>query len=120
VLRLATKPSRRWIESVLHNFTDNIHGRGPAGPLTFDAAGNLYGSALAGAHFRGVLFRLKPSSGGAWLFSDIYSFAGPPDGSYCNVALVFAKSGNRYSTTESGGTGQACQGGCGTVFKLDQ
>jgi hypothetical protein len=118
VLRLVVERSGQWVESVMHNFTDNVHGRGPATPLTFDGAGNLYGSALAGAHFRGVLFLMKPVSGGAWLFSDIYSFAGPPDGAYANGAIVFGKSGNRYGATEGGGTGQACSGGCGTVFKL--
>ena len=119
VFQLAAKPSGRWVESLLHNFTDNIHGRGPGGPLTFDAAGSLYGTAFAGGHFRGVLFRLRPGSGGGnWVFSDIYSFAGPPDGSYPSARIIFDKSGNLYSATEGGGTGQACQGGCGTVFEV--
>jgi uncharacterized repeat protein (TIGR03803 family) len=120
VFRLASKPSGGWGESVLHDFTDNLHGRGPGAPLAFDTAGNLYGTALGGSHLRGVLFRLTSrGEGGNWAFSDIYSFAGPPDGSYPSASIVFDKSKNLYSTTEGGGTGQACQGGCGTVFKLD-
>jgi uncharacterized repeat protein (TIGR03803 family) len=118
VFRLATKPSGGWGESILHNFTDNTHGRGPRGPLAFNVAGNLYGTALGGAHLRGVLFRLVSGSGGSsWAFSDIYNFAGPPDGSYPSARIVFDKDGNLYSTTEGGGNGQVCQGGCGTVIE---
>jgi hypothetical protein len=118
VFQLAAKPSGGWVESVLHNFTDNIHGRGPGGPLTFDTAGDLYGTAFAGSHFRGVMFRLRSGSGGGnWAFSDIYSFAGPPDGSYPSARLIY-DGGKLYSTTQGGGTGQTCQGGCGTVFEI--
>jgi hypothetical protein len=117
VFQLVPRSGGRWIESVLHNFTDNIHGRGPASPVTFDGLGNLYGSALGGEHFRGVLFRLSPRVGGTgWVFSDTYSFAGPPDGSYPSASLIYHL-GRIYSTTQGGGTGQGCQGGCGTVFE---
>jgi hypothetical protein len=116
VFQLAAHSGGRWIESVLHNFTDNIHGRGPASPLAFDGLGNLCGSALGGEHFRGVLFRLSARTGGGWVFSDTYSFAGPPDGSYPSASIIH-QLGRIYSTTQGGGTGQECQGGCGTVFE---
>jgi hypothetical protein len=119
VFQLVARSGGRWIESVLHNFTDNIHGRGPASPLAVDGLGNLYSSALGGEHFRGVLFRLSPQTAGAdWMFSDTYSFAGPPDGSYPVASFIY-HGGRIYSTTQGGGTGQECQGGCGTVFDLD-
>jgi hypothetical protein len=115
--RLAPKRSGQWGERVLHTFTDNAHGRGPASPLTFDAAGNLYGGALGGANFRGVLFRLRRGSSGSWTFSDLYSFAGPPDGSYPSARLIY-DGGILYSTTQGGGTGTSCSGYCGTVFQV--
>ena len=49
----------------------------------------------------------------------VYNFGvkGGPYDPYSGVVLD--KSGNLYSTTEWGGTGQACQGGCGTVFEVE-
>jgi uncharacterized repeat protein (TIGR03803 family) len=119
VFQLAVKRNGVWAESILHDFTDNAHGRGPGGPLTSDAAGNLYGTALGGTYFRGVLFRLTSRSrAGKWVFADVYSFAGSPDGSYPLADVIFDKNGNLYGATGGGGTGQACQGGCGTVFAV--
>ena len=47
--------------SVLHSFAGGTDGADPAGGLIRDAAGNLYGcAALAGAHLRGVVFKLTP------------------------------------------------------------
>jgi hypothetical protein len=120
VFQLNTKPSGRWVESVLHDFTDNAHGRGPGGPVVFNSTGDLYGTAFAGPYSRGVMFRLSESGGGDWAFSDIYGFSGPPDGSYPSAPPTFDKNRNLYSTTEGGGTGQVCQGGCGTVYEVSR
>jgi hypothetical protein len=85
-----------------------------------NSAGDLYGTAFAGPYSRGVVFRLSESGGGDWAFSDIYGFSGPPDGSYPSAPLTFDKNRNLYSTTEGGGTGQVCQGGCGTVYEVSR
>jgi hypothetical protein len=58
----------------------------------------------------------RPRNGSSWLPVTLYYFAGPPDGSY--PASSIDKRGNLYSTTPEGGTGTACQFGCGTVFKV--
>jgi hypothetical protein len=115
------KQSGPWIETVLHNFTFDKGGRNPEGPVTFDESGDLYGTAhaAAGDKFGGIVFRLKPASHGRWSYTILYNFGGAPDGAYPISTLVFDKGGNLYSTTEGGGKGQACQGGCGTVFRLD-
>ena len=49
----------------------------------------------------------------------LHSFAGGRDGASPVAGLVADPSGNLYGTTSSGGNG-ACQGGCGTVFKLSR
>ena len=51
----------------------------------------------------------------------LHSFAGhPTDGEYPYAGLIFDAAGNLYGTTETGGTyGENCDGGCGTVFKLN-
>ncbi len=48
----------------------------------------------------------------------LYSFTGATDGGDPAAGLIFDKAGNLYGTTVVGGTGAACSGGCGTVFKL--
>jgi hypothetical protein len=108
----------RWIETVIYSFTGGYDGRDPIGPVTFDAAGNVYGTTSHGA---GEVFRLRPpaSKGGRWSFAILYLF-GQPFGSYPTARLIWDKAGSLISTTEGGGTGQACQGGCGAVFALSQ
>src|SRR5215471_6147297 len=55
-----------------------------------------------------------PSSG----YNVIYSFKGAPDGAGPMSDLTMDAAGNLYGTTSSGGTGTACNGGCGTVVEL--
>lgn len=115
------KPSGKidsWTEAVLHLFTDGYDGGYPAAGLVFDSRGNLYGTALAGGIPRGVVFRLEPPKrGNSWPLAVLYNFTGSPDGNHPTASLIFDGRGNLYSTTEWGGTGQSCQGGCGTVFE---
>ena len=120
VFRLTRKKDGHCAEHVVHAFTDNAHGRGPSGPVTFDSAGNLYGPAGWGRYFAGVVYRLAPKAhGDSWEYSLPYEFKGAPDAAYPAARLVFDTAGNLYSTTQGGGSGQACQGGCGTVFEID-
>jgi hypothetical protein len=126
VFRL-TPSSRRpssWVETILYGFD----GQGPSysldAPLIFDLTGNLYSTAYAGSggSVDGNVFRLKRPDGnsGNWTIDVLYSFEGSPDGALPAAGLTFDGHGGLYSTTESGGTGSACQGGCGTVFKVTQ
>jgi uncharacterized repeat protein (TIGR03803 family) len=121
VFRLSrAKQGSRWVENVLRTFQGG-DGRNPSGPLTFDSAGNLYGTTNAeGSYFGGTVFRMKAtgSRAGTWQFALLYSFKGSPDGRFPAARLIFNKEGSLYSTTSYGGTGQACQGGCGTVFQV--
>jgi uncharacterized repeat protein (TIGR03803 family) len=50
----------------------------------------------------------------------IYSFQGGSDGDYPLSDLILDSAGNLYGTTDLGGTGTACNGGCGTVFRLQR
>ena len=85
----------------------------PQGGMTFDAAGNLYGAAAAGAgHNLGAIFKLTPHADGNWTSTIIHGFSGP-DGQIPNGELVFDSAGNLYGTTLAGGTHSS-----GVVFKL--
>jgi hypothetical protein len=102
-----------WREAFLHVF-DTCGRYDPCEPntgLIFDSVGNLYGVA-------GVLFRMKPpmGTGNNWKFGVLYTFTGPPDG-FDPVGLIFGGTDAIYGATLDGGIGQACQGGCGTVFE---
>jgi uncharacterized repeat protein (TIGR03803 family) len=101
------------------------NGEGPIAPVVFDVTGNLYGiTCEGGANGNGIVFKLTPSSHGAWKESVLYSFPtshnpknpwGPASG------VIFDAAGNLYGTTYYGGSSVGtyyCPMGCGTVYKL--
>jgi uncharacterized repeat protein (TIGR03803 family) len=92
---------------------------GPLGGLTFDAAGNLYGTTAGGGNGGGTVFRLKHRADGGWTESVLYNFcslAKCSDGTSPHAGVIFDHAGNLYGTTEFGG--QTASGGWGTVFTL--
>ena len=117
--QLSPSKSGRWAETVLYAFTGGADGTNPGSDVIFDKSGNLCGTALGGAVTRGVVFRLKPPNrGNSWVLTVLYNFTGAPDGNHPAAVLIFDSKGDLYSTTEWGGTGQACEGGCGTAFEV--
>jgi uncharacterized repeat protein (TIGR03803 family) len=110
VFRFA-QTSGRWTETVLHSFQGTKDESDPQG-LVFDPLGNLYCSS-------GSIVRLKPPKqrGGSWTLNVLYQFQSPPDGR-SPLDLTFGAKGALYGTTLYGGTGQSCEGGCGTVFEV--
>jgi uncharacterized repeat protein (TIGR03803 family) len=115
VYELSPNGSGGWNEITLYNFTGEADGEWPTGPLMFDSAGNLYGTAFnGGTNAYGVVFELSPGSAGeSWTETTLYSFSGGTDGGYPSSGLIMDKAGNLYGTTGDGGTG-----GNGTVFEL--
>jgi uncharacterized repeat protein (TIGR03803 family) len=106
-----------WTEKMLHSFSGTTDGSQPFAGLTFDAAGNLYGTALEGGTYGdGTVFELIPQSGGQWAGKVLHTF-GEVNGNgalayepYGGVA--FDQAGNLYGTTYYGGNGG------GTVYEL--
>jgi uncharacterized repeat protein (TIGR03803 family) len=110
-----------WTETVLHNFAlQNGDGIFPFyGGVTFDSAGNIYGTASGGGDLNcepgygcGMVFKLT-RSGSEWIESDVYNFENGSDGGYPAVGVIFDAAGNLYGGTSSGGSGDG-----GTVFEL--
>jgi len=117
---------------VLYSFQGGgSDGAYPVGALTFDTAGNLYGSTYFGGNNDGdrcdsggetgcgTIFRLAPSGGG-WTEGPIYLFCSQnncTDGAIPNGNLIFDTNGTLYGTTMEGG---GCNGACGfgTAFQL--
>lgn len=83
------------------------------GELTFDSAGNLYGTAEGGgANGAGVIYKLT-RSGGGWTQSVIYSAQNNGDGASPHGGVVLDSAGNLYGAFLSGGLY-----GFGAVYKL--
>jgi uncharacterized repeat protein (TIGR03803 family) len=118
VFELMPNTGGQWTEKILHNFNQNgIDGSYPVSGVIFDAAGNLYGTASGGGPGgQGIVYSLIPTQTGEWTENILYVFSGS-DGSFPHGNLIMDASGTLYGTTEYGGS-SACNGGCGTVFKL--
>jgi uncharacterized repeat protein (TIGR03803 family) len=105
-----------WTEKVLHSFqgTRGNDGATPQASLTWDGAGNLYGTTLQGGvrgpcevlysgSGCGTVFELTPSGSGEWIETVLYEFAGRPDGENPSAGLVWDQQGNLYATASGGG-----------------
>jgi uncharacterized repeat protein (TIGR03803 family) len=107
-----TKVGRAWTVSALLDM-NGTDGDSPAGVLTRDVGGNLYGTAsYGGANGKGTVFKLT-KSGSTWTPTVLFSFLGGSDGSGPSKGVIFDSGGNLYGTTNSGGIWSV-----GTVFEL--
>lgn len=111
-------------ETVLYTFGgfNGPDGNFPSSTLVADAAGNLYGTTIAGGSNHtgicfssgcGIIFKMSPSG----TETILYSFTGGADGLGPN-GLIFDGAGNLYGTARWGGQGGQHGECCGTVFKL--
>jgi uncharacterized repeat protein (TIGR03803 family) len=125
VYELSPSASGTWTKTTVYAFACTPDGNQPNGKLTFDSAGNLYGTTVyGGANNYGTVFELSPNGQGGWTETTLYSFTGQTDGGYPTANLVLDKSGNIYGSTTVGGELLACvtsngdPEGCGVYFEL--
>jgi uncharacterized repeat protein (TIGR03803 family) len=120
-LMVATPALAATKEKVLYNFCKAQlcpDGSNPESSLVFDAAGNLYGTAVYGGnsncvHGCGTVFELAKVNG-KWAYKVLHHFENNgEDGYYPQGNLIFDATGNLYGATALGGTSQV-----GTVFEL--
>jgi len=103
----------KWKETVLYSFGSAPDGATPVAGVTFDKAGNLYGTTSAGGTYGyGTIFQLT-STGASWTENIIHEFQDGDDGAVPFAGLISDKKGNFYGAAGEGGTG-----GGGTVFEL--
>jgi len=62
----------------------------------------------------GTFFKINPEGA----FTTVHSFVGSDGTSYPHAALIQGSNGNFYGTSDGGGSGANCNGGCGTVFEI--
>jgi uncharacterized repeat protein (TIGR03803 family) len=99
-----------WTESVICPLGScTFPGFWPMAGLTFDTAGNLYGTVT---NTSGGVFEMLPQDNGSWSSNTLYSFLSQPQYDPAGGVILDA-AGNVYGTTAGGGTGQG-----GTVFEL--
>lgn len=111
---------------VLYSFTCRSDGFFPSGGLTFDAAGNLYGTTGKGGDLNrcqseasgcGVIFKLTPGANDTWTEWVLYNFTGQADGYAPQGGLTLDSTGNLYGTTQWYGYNDA-DVGWGVTFEL--
>jgi len=116
VFELSPNGSGGWTEKILHSFNCATEACAPVGGLSFDTAGNLYGTTQSGGvNNTGAVFELTPSGGGNFSETVLHNFGAPygGDGNYPYGGLVLDGSSNLYGMTYLGGTINA-----GTVFEV--
>jgi uncharacterized repeat protein (TIGR03803 family) len=126
VFKLTPPPagSSAWGYSVLYSFAGGSTDGGiPYAAVTFDKAGNLYGTTYSGgASGFGTVFRLTPPAKGSSLWKEtiVYSFGGKPDGAYPISELTLGPDGTFYGTTAYGGVAGVNESslGDGVVYSL--
>jgi uncharacterized repeat protein (TIGR03803 family) len=102
-----------WTESVVYSFTGGDDGQTPYAGVTFDLAGNLYGTTLyGGANHQGTIYELTPSQSG-WTETTLHAFGASGDGYTAFGGVIFDIHGNMYGATYNGGSGNG-----GVVYEL--
>jgi len=117
--------SGKWKLRLVHTFNglDGSKGSQPTGGLTFDPAGNLFGTTSDGGNLAcnngngcGTIFKLSPKSGGAFAFNLVEEFNGTL-GSSSNYGVI-VDAGRLYGTTFAGGSPSCTPNGCGVAFAI--
>ncbi|MGA7460198.1 MAG: choice-of-anchor tandem repeat GloVer-containing protein [Candidatus Korobacteraceae bacterium] len=103
-----------WDQTVLYQFSGGDDGAQPdSGALTFDPAGNLYGTTpFKGAQSCGTVFELAHKVN-QWTFNLLWTFTEYPSGCSPLSGVIFDPAGNLYGTTTEGGANEY-----GAAFEL--
>ena len=102
-----------WTKTTLYTFAGEPNGHAPSAGLSFDKAGDIFGTTSNGGNNdSGALFELKTQPGGVWAESIVESFTNGSNGGYPSTPLIVSGT-NIYGTAGSGG-----QYGHGVVFEV--
>jgi uncharacterized repeat protein (TIGR03803 family) len=110
-----------WLETVLYEFCTAEYcpdGSAPHAGVTFDLAGNLYGTTSGGGsnYQGGTIYEMSPRTSGYWEHGALYDFCpvkGCLDGDLPLGGVTFDVLGNLYGTASGGGAK-----GAGVLFQL--
>jgi uncharacterized repeat protein (TIGR03803 family) len=102
--------------AVLHDFSGGSgDGANPAGNVTFDSSGNLFGTTnLGGSNNGGTIYKIPPDHTETLL----HAFDGKSGGGEPEAGVTINPStGDLYGTTTFGGK-KYCDHGCGVLYRL--
>jgi uncharacterized repeat protein (TIGR03803 family) len=105
VYELSPAGDGSWKTTLVHKFYGSQRdGIAPYSAVTFDSAGNLYGSTYSGGAYNyGTVYQLVPGSNGEWTENVLYAFTGgSTDGGNPYGGVTLDSSGHVYGT--SGGS----------------
>ena len=104
-----TRSAGGWTESVLHPFTGGTDGQTPYSGVTFDGAGNLYGTnSYGGKYGQGTVYELT-QTGSSWTETTLHSFGAAGDGGDPFGGLIMDQQGDLYGTTSNNGSAYELQ-----------
>ena len=114
VYQLSPSSSGAWTERDIVDFPSSCSPAClPEANITVDAAGNVFGTAVATGSM-GVAYEASPNGDGTWTLNILHSFAGGADGAAPSNGAMLEVAGKLYGvTTEGGGTK-----GRGTVYEI--
>ena len=122
VFKMTPNPDGSWTHTTLFDFPGLADGTFPTYGLTFDGAGNIYGSTSeGGTKGCGTIYQLSPNPDGSWTHTVLYTFTcnNSIDGSTPAGGLVLGSNGQLFGTLMMGGNTTNCTGlSCGRVFVL--
>jgi uncharacterized repeat protein (TIGR03803 family) len=98
-----TRSGSGWSYGVIYYFTGSPDGQEPIAGLTFDQAGNLYGTTWSGGTQNyGSVYQLTPS-GGSWQETVLHSF---PSAGFVSpyAGVTLDQAGNLYGGTAANGS----------------
>ena len=106
IFKLSPAGNGQWTESIIHTFGAILDGGYPESDVSFDAAGNMYGTTSS------AIFKLAPNDDGTWSETILHTFSYGNGGLHPNSVLLTA-GGILYGTTFLGESPFA-----GSVFKM--
>ena len=120
IFELSPAGGTAWTQTTIYNFQDHADGALPLAGLTFDSAGNLYGTNFGsytegGTSHGGVAFELSHASGNSWTFTPLYTFDQTKETVPPSSPLTIDGAGNLYGVTYFGGRYSN-----GSVFELSK
>jgi uncharacterized repeat protein (TIGR03803 family) len=108
-----TNTGGAWTKTTIHEFTDNPDGHAPQAGVTFDSAGNMFGTTMnGGSTGSGVVYELSPGVSG-WTETILHSFTNGGDGGFPTTPVTIDSKGNLFGTAQFGG-----RSGHGLVFEF--
>jgi uncharacterized repeat protein (TIGR03803 family) len=125
VFELTQLSDGKWRGKTIHSFDPAVgDGALPMDPMSFDVAGNLYGTTWAGGPDNpncyqsgcGTVFKLSISNGN-WREVAHYAFTGGSDGAAPEGGVIVDASGDVFGVTFYGGAGYDDQG-YGVIFEI--